>query len=705
MVMTFLPNEADATYPDQAEPDSVDFEILLAGIKLTGVVSGCAVTESGTPAQTIDVAAGVVRVAGRQVTVDVDADVAVSAADGTNPRIDLITSNLSGVIVVTAGTPAAEPVLPDIPATSVPLATLYVPANDNTHGDAQINDKRIGIAAATVFNVKHYGAMGDESTDDTTAIAAAFGSVSGNGQTVYFPTGVYLTNELTISDQRGMTIRGEGLLNTEIRYDDGQAGTVTDFLRFVNCATLTVEDIQIGCRSGNTVTNLIQVTCDSGAKDSEHTFLRNVFAQGGGGTTTNGFAIGTDTVFDVAETVLVRCIAWGFDNAGFIFGNGTTGNVLDISAYGCESSLNGIGVKMQSVPIKWYGGTALQNTIADFQMTGVNTAPTVIDGVRSEGSKRFWDAPLGDWSSYPVSLSNIVVSTFTDVGGVAINHVSAMPLFLSSVMVSGGAAATVFAISGGTSEHPGSCTAINITTDSAQPFTLDPAIGYDAYRLTVINHKIDNVGAIEPSDTGNTHPSNYREHGFSASIALDARVAAYQVIDLTGDNTTTTLANGHSGQRITIAYRQNATGGHAYSWPTNCIFAGATPTLSIPLTVVAVTFVKDGSNWMEIGRGSNPGIATEEAGAVALDSADSIINMESTGGTRAVTLPDNADYAGKSYLIRRDGGNDVTVTRAGSDTFDDAATVKTLASDGAAIGIFSIGDGEWKIVGIQGTVT
>jgi len=110
MVMPFLPNEADATYEDQAEPDSVDFEILLAGIGLTGVVSGCAVTESGTPAQTVDVAIGVVRVAGRQVAVAADAGVAVSAADGTNPRIDLITSNLSGVIVVTGA--ARHPVCP-----------------------------------------------------------------------------------------------------------------------------------------------------------------------------------------------------------------------------------------------------------------------------------------------------------------------------------------------------------------------------------------------------------------------------------------------------------------------------------------------------------------------------------------------------------------------------------------------------------------
>lgn len=44
--MPFIPNYSDATYPDVAEPDSGDFEILLAGAKGDGVLSGCAVTAS-----------------------------------------------------------------------------------------------------------------------------------------------------------------------------------------------------------------------------------------------------------------------------------------------------------------------------------------------------------------------------------------------------------------------------------------------------------------------------------------------------------------------------------------------------------------------------------------------------------------------------------------------------------------------------------
>ena len=68
MTLSFLPNEADATFTDQAEPDSVDFQILLLGYQQTGVVSGCAVTESSPVAVTVDVASCEVLLAGASIS-------------------------------------------------------------------------------------------------------------------------------------------------------------------------------------------------------------------------------------------------------------------------------------------------------------------------------------------------------------------------------------------------------------------------------------------------------------------------------------------------------------------------------------------------------------------------------------------------------------------------------------------------------------
>jgi hypothetical protein len=97
-------------------------------------------------------------------------------------------------------------------------------------------------------------------------------------------------------------------------------------------------------------------------------------------------------------------------------------------------------------------------------------------------------------------------------------------------------------------------------------------------------------------------------------------------------------------------------------------------------------------------------VAKEESSNFTLDRGHSVVNVDSSGGARTVTVPLTSGFKGVNFLVRRDGSNTVTLNRSGGDTFDDGDTAKTLDSDGAAIGIFSIDDGEWKIVGTEGTV-
>ena len=137
-----IPNIDDAFNVNQAEVDSVDLTILIGGLDGDAVVSGCAVTAQGSPNMTVAVASGVVIVAGTRASV-VGANVTITAANGTNPRFDLIVSNNSAVLSAVAGTAAANPVFPAIPASSVVLAAVYVPASDTTIETNQITDKRV----------------------------------------------------------------------------------------------------------------------------------------------------------------------------------------------------------------------------------------------------------------------------------------------------------------------------------------------------------------------------------------------------------------------------------------------------------------------------------------------------------------------------------------------------------------------------------
>jgi hypothetical protein len=59
-----------------------------------------------------------------------------------------------------------------------------------------------------VFNVTDYGALGDGTTDDTTAIQAAVDAAEVSGGTVYFPTGTYVATGLTVTAT--VLLRGDG---------------------------------------------------------------------------------------------------------------------------------------------------------------------------------------------------------------------------------------------------------------------------------------------------------------------------------------------------------------------------------------------------------------------------------------------------------------------------------------------------------------
>lgn len=148
------------TIPDKGEGDSnlqsvlfqEDLEILVAGLSgVDCVVSGCAVTSGAdmTPA----VASGVVISNGVWFAVT-GADVTITTADSTNPRIDLIVVDSSGALAVRAGTAASAPKPPARTANDVVLASVYVPASDTAIGTSQITDRRIirdDIARSPVY--------------------------------------------------------------------------------------------------------------------------------------------------------------------------------------------------------------------------------------------------------------------------------------------------------------------------------------------------------------------------------------------------------------------------------------------------------------------------------------------------------------------------------------------------------------------------
>ena len=136
-------------------------EALVAGIDgVDCVLTGCGVTAQGSPDMTCAVASGTVLSNGVRQTVS-SGNVTIGAADGTNPRFDLVVANSSGTKAVRAGTAAAVPVPPARSANDVVLAVVYVPASDTTISSTQIVDLRV---------IRSLWLSANPQTDDGTAL-------------------------------------------------------------------------------------------------------------------------------------------------------------------------------------------------------------------------------------------------------------------------------------------------------------------------------------------------------------------------------------------------------------------------------------------------------------------------------------------------------------------------------------------------------
>jgi len=119
------------------------------------------VSQSGTPAMTVSIAAGHALIAGTQTSNqgfyisynDAATTVAIATASPTLPRIDKIvvtvqdsfyggTANNQVIFQALTGTPNASPVAPATPANSISLATIAVAANQTTVVNGNITDTR-----------------------------------------------------------------------------------------------------------------------------------------------------------------------------------------------------------------------------------------------------------------------------------------------------------------------------------------------------------------------------------------------------------------------------------------------------------------------------------------------------------------------------------------------------------------------------------
>ena len=105
------------------------------------------------------------------------------------------------------------------PALNSTAGTITWPGTQAAGSTGQAADAgHVHPAELGWYNVKHYGAVGNGSTDDTTAVQAAINATAATGGVVYFPRGVY---KITA----GLTYNSSGVYAVAFRGDNASGGT------------------------------------------------------------------------------------------------------------------------------------------------------------------------------------------------------------------------------------------------------------------------------------------------------------------------------------------------------------------------------------------------------------------------------------------------------------------------------------------------
>jgi hypothetical protein len=116
----------------------------IAYANTNGVLTGCEVTESVTPAMSVDVASGNVFFGNDTIEVSASNDLAISSNSSGFSRLDLVVVNSSGVISVITGTAAQVVTTPDYePDDYVVLARVTVTSGATSITNTMVKDIRV----------------------------------------------------------------------------------------------------------------------------------------------------------------------------------------------------------------------------------------------------------------------------------------------------------------------------------------------------------------------------------------------------------------------------------------------------------------------------------------------------------------------------------------------------------------------------------
>jgi parallel beta-helix repeat protein len=338
-----------------------------------------------------------------------------------------------------------------------------------------------------VFNVKDYGALGDGTTDDSTAIAAAWTALTANaGGTLLFTAGKYVTTGLVFQSASNFTLKGErGAIiyiaaNTVTFPNQGASNIIT----LADCTDFVVDGLSIDGRrdtlfpltalTANVTSGQPTITIAGGAAAN---YVVGQTLNLLGGLTANS---GADANKQDQQMVISSKTTGGSDTITFTtnIGNAyTSGGAVISDAYGPYAS-NGVYITPWQTGNKTVAGRAFTQ---EDQQNGIHLINCQRFAITGCSIKNVWESPIRlgthllngtaqtDGCAYGLITDNVLTHAYDQGIGVWNSHdITAT----GNVISSAGWGAIVATLSD-------DCTFTgNIMSDSVQRIPGDTAAGY-----------------------------------------------------------------------------------------------------------------------------------------------------------------------------------------------------------------------------------
>ena len=181
-----------------------------------GIITGLIVSAQSTPDMTVSVVTGPIHMPdGQRFTPTEDLALAITAADATNPRIDIVYVSSAGDISYLAGTAAASPAVPTTPTGGQPLAQIAVAANATSIVTGNITDKRLLKLNNNTLQTNKFDKANIVTTDtvnDNTKVAGA-GVVCAHGLEIDA-----INNNLVVNDILSLIVPSAGITFSSASY-------------------------------------------------------------------------------------------------------------------------------------------------------------------------------------------------------------------------------------------------------------------------------------------------------------------------------------------------------------------------------------------------------------------------------------------------------------------------------------------------------